>query len=48
MRLTKPQFLELLMGRGVGQLDHDGDLSLLARLAAVLDDPTPDFPIVTP
>ncbi|WP_327088733.1 MBL fold metallo-hydrolase [Nonomuraea sp. NBC_01738] len=48
VRLTKPQFLELLMGRGVGQLDHDGDLSLLARLAAVLDDPTPDFPIVTP
>ncbi|WP_406315007.1 MBL fold metallo-hydrolase [Streptosporangium sp. NBC_01639] len=48
VRLTKPQLLGLLAGKGADSLDHDGDMGVLRRLAAVLDDPKPDFAIVTP
>ncbi|MEU4224003.1 alkyl sulfatase dimerization domain-containing protein [Nonomuraea sp. NPDC026600] len=47
VRLTKPQLLGLLAGKGADSLDHDGDLSVLRHLTAVLDDPAPDFAIVT-
>ncbi|MEO3855527.1 alkyl sulfatase C-terminal domain-containing protein [Acrocarpospora sp. B8E8] len=48
VRLTKPQLFGLLAGKGADMLDHDGDINVLRRLAAVLDDPAPDFAIVTP
>ncbi|MFD1933216.1 MULTISPECIES: alkyl/aryl-sulfatase [Nonomuraea] len=48
VRLTKAHLLGLLAGKGTDGLDHDGDMGVLRRLVAVLDDPTPDFAIVTP
>ncbi|WP_398694675.1 alkyl sulfatase C-terminal domain-containing protein [Streptomonospora wellingtoniae] len=29
-------------------VQHEGDAGVLRRLASVLDEPRPDFPIVTP
>ena len=48
VRLTKPQLLGLLTSKSADNLDHDGDMGVLRRLVAVLDDPKPDFAIVTP
>ncbi|MCZ4125552.1 alkyl/aryl-sulfatase [Streptomyces sp. H39-S7] len=48
VRLTKPQLLGLLAGRGLDGIDHQGDPGVLTRLMALLDTPDPDFPIVTP
>ncbi|MEV8634179.1 alkyl sulfatase dimerization domain-containing protein [Streptosporangium sp. NPDC051023] len=48
LRLTKQRLLGLLAGSGVDGIDHDGDLDVLRRLLAVLEEPTPDFAIVTP
>ena len=47
LRLTKDRLMRLLAGDADG-LDHDGDLTVLRRLTAVLEQPTPDFAIVTP
>ncbi|GAA4933522.1 alkyl sulfatase BDS1-like metallo-beta-lactamase superfamily hydrolase [Nonomuraea thailandensis] len=49
LRLTKERLMSLLAGDGdAADLDHDGDLTVLQRLTAVLEEPTPDFAIVTP
>ncbi|MEV4097870.1 alkyl/aryl-sulfatase [Streptosporangium saharense] len=51
LRLTRRQLFDLLTTGAPGALahiDHDGDPTVLQRLAAVLDTPTPNFPIVTP
>ncbi|TYB50762.1 MBL fold metallo-hydrolase [Nonomuraea sp. PA05] len=49
LRLTKQRLLGLLTGGGGADgLDHDGDLSVLGRLTSVLEEPVPDFAIVTP
>ncbi|PZG19938.1 alkyl/aryl-sulfatase [Nonomuraea aridisoli] len=48
LRLTRQRLLGLLNGEGTDGLDHDGDMAVLQRLHAVLEDPTPDFAIVTP
>lgn len=46
--LTKPQFAALLAGRGLEGVAHEGDPTVLSTLLGVLDEPDPDFPIVTP
>jgi alkyl sulfatase BDS1-like metallo-beta-lactamase superfamily hydrolase len=46
--LTRPQLLGLLGGAGHDGVAMAGDARLLPKLLAVLDDPDPDFPIVTP
>jgi alkyl sulfatase BDS1-like metallo-beta-lactamase superfamily hydrolase len=46
--LTKPQFLELLSGRGLDGVEHSGDPDVLSALLGVLEEPDHDFPIVTP
>ncbi|GII90464.1 beta-lactamase-like protein [Sinosporangium siamense] len=48
LRLTKQRLLGLLGGEGVDAIDHDGDIALLRRLMALLEEPRPDFTIVTP
>ncbi|MFB4284430.1 MULTISPECIES: alkyl/aryl-sulfatase [unclassified Nonomuraea] len=48
LRLTKQRLLGLVDGAGADGIDHDGDMDVLRRLTAVLEEPTPDFPIVTP
>ncbi|MGV9772359.1 alkyl sulfatase C-terminal domain-containing protein [Streptosporangium sp. NPDC003464] len=48
LRLTEQRLLGLLARRRRRRIDHDGDLGVLRRLTAVLEDPTPDFAIVTP
>ncbi|GAA3011423.1 alkyl sulfatase dimerization domain-containing protein [Streptomyces drozdowiczii] len=48
LTLTKPQLLGLLAGHGLDGITTDGDASALTRLLAVLDEPDPNFPIVTP
>ncbi|MFG3441000.1 alkyl/aryl-sulfatase [Nonomuraea sp. NPDC047897] len=48
LRLTKAQLIGLLAGRGVEGVEREGSIGALQRLVAVLDDPRPDFPIVTP
>lgn len=49
LRLTKDRLLSLLAGdTDTGDLAYDGDLTALGRLTAVLEEPTPDFAIVTP
>jgi len=49
LRLTKDRLLGLLAGdTDTGDLAYDGDLTVLGRLTAVLEEPTPDFAIVTP
>ncbi|MER6508826.1 alkyl sulfatase dimerization domain-containing protein [Nonomuraea sp. NPDC001636] len=60
LRLTRQRLLSLLSGDGDsdgesdggdsegGGLDHDGDLTVLRRLASLLEQPKPDFAIVTP
>ncbi len=48
VRLTKPEFLTLLGGADLGAVSCEGDRSVLQRLLAAVDEPTPDFAIVTP
>ncbi|MFI9111738.1 alkyl/aryl-sulfatase [Streptomyces venezuelae] len=48
LRMTKPQLLTLLAGKGTAGITMTGDRGLLPRLLAVLETPEPDFPIVTP
>ncbi|MER5326318.1 alkyl sulfatase C-terminal domain-containing protein [Streptosporangium roseum] len=48
LNLTRQRLLGLLGGDGADGIDHDGDLGILHRLQAVLEEPTADFAIVTP
>ncbi|MEU1252404.1 alkyl sulfatase C-terminal domain-containing protein [Streptomyces chartreusis] len=48
LTLTKPQLLGLLAGRGLDGIEHEGDVGVLTRLLGLLDEPDPDFAIVTP
>ncbi|WP_307844265.1 alkyl/aryl-sulfatase [Actinospica acidithermotolerans] len=48
LTLTKAQLLGLLAGQGLDGVTAEGDASVLNRLTALLDDPDPAFPIVTP
>ncbi|MBF6174196.1 alkyl/aryl-sulfatase [Nocardia blacklockiae] len=48
LTLTKPRLLALLAGQGVEGIDHTGDITALHRLLDLLDQPDPNFPIVTP
>ncbi|WP_214105374.1 alkyl/aryl-sulfatase [Acrocarpospora catenulata] len=48
LRLTKQRLLDLLAGEDADDIDHDGDLTVLRRLTAVLEELAPDFAIVTP
>jgi alkyl sulfatase BDS1-like metallo-beta-lactamase superfamily hydrolase len=48
LTLTKLQLLGLLGGGGLDGIEHAGDPAALTRLLAVLDEPDPAFPIVTP
>lgn len=54
LTLTKPQLLGLIAGRsvdgvyGLDGIGHEGNTAVLPRLTGVLDDPDPNFPIVTP
>ncbi|MGW2226985.1 alkyl/aryl-sulfatase [Streptomyces formicae] len=48
LTMTKPQLLAMLAGKGLGDIEVEGDVSLLAKLLAVVGKPDPDFPIVTP
>ncbi|NRQ31508.1 MBL fold metallo-hydrolase [Nonomuraea sp. NN258] len=47
LRLTKAQLLGLLAGKEVEGVEREGDTSVLQRLVAVLDEPIPNFAIVT-
>jgi alkyl sulfatase BDS1-like metallo-beta-lactamase superfamily hydrolase len=46
--LTKAQLLGMLAGAGMGGVATEGDTSLLQRLLSLLDEPMPNFAIVTP
>ncbi len=46
--LTKPQLLRLLAGAKPDGIDMSGDPGVLGRLMSLIDDPDPDFAIVTP
>jgi len=48
LTLTKPQLLGLLGGAGREGLTHEGDLGVIDQLLGVLDNPEPNFAIVTP
>ncbi|WP_055556965.1 alkyl/aryl-sulfatase [Streptomyces kanamyceticus] len=48
LTMTKSQLLSMLAGKGLGDIDVEGDVSLLGKLLAVVGKPDPDFPIVTP
>lgn len=48
LTLTKPQLLGLLAGRGLDGIEHEGDVGVLTRLLGLLNEPDPDFAIVTP
>lgn len=48
LNLTKPQLLGILAGKGLDGIDHTGDPTVLQRLFGLLDDPDPNFAIVTP
>ena len=48
LSLTRPQLLGLLAGAGHDGVAMTGDTSLLPKLLSMLDDPDPDFSIVTP
>nr|WP_280217714.1 alkyl sulfatase C-terminal domain-containing protein [Nocardia neocaledoniensis] len=48
MTLTKQQLLGILAGKGLDGIDVSGDPGVLQRLLGLLDDPDPNFPIVTP
>jgi alkyl sulfatase BDS1-like metallo-beta-lactamase superfamily hydrolase len=46
--LTKPQLLQLLATATPGGIDMSGDPAVLGRLMSLIDNPDPDFAIVTP
>ena len=46
--LTKPQLLGLLLAGQIDGIDMSGDGSVLGRLISLMDNPDPDFAIVTP
>ncbi|GHC71781.1 hypothetical protein GCM10007079_04500 [Nocardiopsis terrae] len=48
LTLTKEQLLGLLSTGDLDGVEHRGDAEVLRRLMSVLDEPRPDFPIVTP
>ncbi|NUP77499.1 MAG: MBL fold metallo-hydrolase [Nonomuraea sp.] len=48
LMLTRPRLLGLLAGEAADGIQHEGDMNVLSRLTAVLDDPVPAFAIVTP
>jgi alkyl sulfatase BDS1-like metallo-beta-lactamase superfamily hydrolase len=48
LTLTRPRLLSLLGGSGPQGTGVRGDPAVIDRLAALLDSPDPDFPIVTP
>ncbi|MEV0332722.1 alkyl sulfatase dimerization domain-containing protein [Nocardia sp. NPDC050717] len=48
LTLTKQQLLGILAGKGLDGIDHSGDPGVLQRLLGLLDDPDPNFAIVTP
>ncbi|MGW5876117.1 alkyl/aryl-sulfatase [Nocardiopsis terrae] len=48
LTLTKEQLLGLLTTGDLDGVEHRGDAGALRRLMSVLDEPRPDFPIVTP
>lgn len=48
LTMTKPQLLAMLGGKGLGDIEVEGDSSLLADLLGVVDKPDPGFAIVTP
>ncbi|MFI6872081.1 alkyl/aryl-sulfatase [Streptomyces sp. NPDC050400] len=48
LTMTKAQLLALLGGKGLGDIEVEGDVSLLQKLLAVVDKPDPNFAIVTP
>ncbi|MFE9428343.1 alkyl/aryl-sulfatase [Kitasatospora sp. NPDC006697] len=45
--LTKPQFMTMLAGRGLDGVTVTGDAEVLTALMGVLDEPDPNFPVVT-
>ena len=47
LTLNRTELLELLAGRGVNGMTHEGDPDALERLG-VLAEPDPNLPIVTP
>ncbi|WP_410873003.1 alkyl/aryl-sulfatase [Nocardia sp. A7] len=48
LTLTKPQLLGVLAGKGLHDVDVEGDPQVLATLSGLLDTPNPDFDIVIP
>ncbi|MGW1679265.1 alkyl/aryl-sulfatase [Saccharopolyspora sp. NPDC002376] len=48
LTLTKPQLLALVNGQQPVDVDHQGDREALTALLGFVDDPDPNFPIVTP
>ena len=46
--LTKPELLQLLATAKPGGIDTSGDPAVLGRLMSLIDNPDPDFAIVTP
>jgi alkyl sulfatase BDS1-like metallo-beta-lactamase superfamily hydrolase len=46
--LTKPQLLQLLATAKPGGIGTSGDPAVLGRLMSLIDNPDPDFAIVTP
>jgi alkyl sulfatase BDS1-like metallo-beta-lactamase superfamily hydrolase len=46
--LAKGQMLAVLIGAGLDQISHEGDLGVIGRLLAVIQTPDRNFPIVTP
>ena len=46
--LTKPQLLQLLATAKLDGIDISGDPAVLGRLMSLIDNPNPDFAIVTP
>ncbi|HYY19777.1 MAG TPA: alkyl sulfatase C-terminal domain-containing protein, partial [Streptosporangiaceae bacterium] len=46
--LTKPQLLQVLATGEPGGVDLSGDPAVLGRLMTLIDNPDPDFAIVTP
>ncbi len=48
LTLTKPQLLGVMGGKGLEGIDVHGDSGVLSKLMSFMDDPDPNFAIVTP
>jgi alkyl sulfatase BDS1-like metallo-beta-lactamase superfamily hydrolase len=48
LTLSRPQLLGVLAGKGMDGIQTSGDHATLQRLLGLLDEPDPDFAIVTP